>query len=351
MEPVRIGVIGCGVIGQHHLKAAKASPLVSLLAVADVRPEALERAAREFSVPRAYSSGEALLDDREVEAVVLALPTCWRTPLALKAFSAGKHVLTEKPVAMNADEVEQMILAKGSLVGACCSSRYRFLESSDAAERFVATGALGEIHAVRCHAIAPAGPPPKSTPPAWRLSRALNGGGIMMNWGCYDLDFLLGILGWKLQPRRALARCWPIAEQFASHVASGSDAESHVAAFVECEGGAAILYERAEYAVCRPEGTWQISGSRGTLHLKMSVSSDKVIARDSYDPASGVTPHILWQGSEDWAAVHNGPVLDFASAIRKNRLPKTSLEHALVVQKVTDAIYASAERGHAVEIP
>ena len=62
----------------------------------------------------------------------------------------------------------------------------------------------------------PAGLPPKNPPPAWRLRRDQNGGGILVNWGCYDLDYLFGLLDFRLTPRVALARTWPIGQPFAA---------------------------------------------------------------------------------------------------------------------------------------
>jgi len=66
--------------------------------------------------------------------------------------------------------------------------------------------------------------PPQNPPPPWRLSKAMNGGGILVNWGCYDLDYLLGITGWMIEPRLALARTWGVPETFAAYAAPGSDA-------------------------------------------------------------------------------------------------------------------------------
>lgn len=75
MEPVRLGVIGCGVIGSHHLTTAVDSPLLDLVAAADRIEQNRQRAAKQFQPKKVYSSGAEILDDAEVEAVVLAFPT------------------------------------------------------------------------------------------------------------------------------------------------------------------------------------------------------------------------------------------------------------------------------------
>ena len=350
MDPVRLGVIGCGVIAQHHLKAAKASPLIEVVAVADVREETARQTAAAFGVPTVYTNAKALLNDKRIEAVVLAVPAAPRMKLALKAFARGKHVLTEKPVAMNSREVRKLIAARGALVAGCCSSRMRFQPSAQAAAQYIASGALGTIRAVQCRCIGPDHGTPKGAPPAWRLIKSLNGGGILVNWGCYDLDYLLGLCGWTLKPSIVLAQTWTIAPELLSHVAPGSDAETYFASMIRCEGGEMISFERGEYCAAATEDSWRIVGSKASLRLHMIPAREKKILADESSPETGVSTRTLWQGEETWDNPLHSPVQDFAAAIREGRAPKTSLEQALVVQQITDAIYASAAKGRAVAI-
>ena len=353
MVPVRLGVIGCGVIGQQHLEAATDSPLTEVEAVADLRGEAARDAARKFGIKAAYDNAEALLNDPNVEAVVLAMPACSRTALAIQAFARNKHVLTEKPVAMNAREVEQMIRARGEkLVAACCSSRMRFFESAEAATKFVGSGALGDLRVIRCRALMSVNQPLDTSPPSWRLDKSLNGGGILANWGCYDLDYVLGITGWKLKPNLVLAKTWAIPDQFKPYVDAGSDAETHFVALIFCEGGCVIVFERAEYISARPEGVWEVVGNNGTLHLAMAADPARIVFDTLISVEDGLISKTIWQGRETngSAVTRIGPIEDFAVAVRERRSPKTGLEQALVVQKITDAILASAGSGQSAMI-
>ena len=350
MKQVNLGVIGCGVIGTVHIQNAVKSELINLVAVADQIEERTREAAKKFGIKKTYSSGEALLKDPNVEAVVLALPTGMRTSLALRAFSSGKHVLLEKPAAMNTSELKQMMNARGELICACCSSRYRFLESADFTTNFIAGGALGKLRIVRCRATSAARPCPEKTPPVWRVNKVLNGGGILVNWGPYDLDYLLGITGWSLKPKLVLAQTWPIPPQFECHVAPGSDAEEHFAAMICCQGGTVIMFERGEQVAAQSENAWQLIGTKGSLQLRMITEKGKKIVFDNSSTEKGVFSEVIWEGEEDSSLVHSGPVNDFARAIREKCHPKTGLEQALVIQEITDAIYASAEQGKAIEI-
>lgn len=350
MDPVRIGVIGCGVIGTHHLSTASKSESIELVAAADLIESYRTAAQEKFQPKKLYEHGEDLIADPDVEAVVLAFPTVGRTPLALKAFAAVKHVLTEKPVAMNIGEVRQMIAARGDLTAACCSSRYRFIQGADIVTDFIATGELGDLRVVRHRNLGACGKQPDSPRPAWRLRKSLNGGGILVNWGCYDLDYLLGITGWTLKPQTVFAQTWMVPPQFESHVAPNSDAETHYIALIRCAGGATISMERGEYMASQSENAWQIIGAKGSLKLQMTDSNPKRIVFDGSTTEDGMVQRVLWEGEEDRSMVHAGPLTDFAAAIREGRAPKTTLENALVMQQITDAVYASAESGEAVQI-
>ena len=350
MDMVRIGVIGCGVMGVRHLAAAAKSPLAEPFAAADVLKERAEAAAKEHGVSKVYGDGRELIADPDVDAVVLAMPTVHRDELAIEALEAGKHLLVEKPVAMNARAAERMIEARGDRVAACCSARFHAFKSARVAADFVATGVLGDLRVVHCRAYTPARGTPKKMPPAWRLIMALNGGGIMANWGCYDLDYLLGVCNWTLKPRLALAQTWQVPPRSRPNVAEGSDAETHAIALVLCDGGTVISFERGEYMPSPGIGAWQIVGTHGSLTLHMLYQDDKVLMHDDTTTEDGVVSKEVWRGDETWAEMQGFPLLDFVQAIVEGREPQTTLEKALVVQKITDAIYESADGGAAAEI-
>jgi len=350
MSKVRIGVIGCGVIGTLHLRAAAQSPLIDVVAVADLIEERRLRAAAEFGVPQVYSDGDTLLEESDAAGVVLAVPAGDRIEMPLHALERGKHVLIEKPVAMSGAMLQRYIDAQGDLVAGCCSSRFQAFPSTSAAADVVASGALGALRSIHCRAIVPAGPPPASPPPPWRLNRERNAGGILTNWGCYDLDYLMTITGWSLVPRTVLAMTWGVPEPFVPNVAPGSDAESHFSAFIACEGGTVITFERGEYVASAGESVWRIVGELGTLRLTMTRHAGEQLWLDQADAETGVVTRAFWEEADDWGRLHAGPIEDFAAAILEGRAPRTDLHRSMLVQRITDAIYASAASGKVVEI-
>ncbi|WP_167859331.1 Gfo/Idh/MocA family protein [Paenibacillus cymbidii] len=345
---VRLGIVGCGVIAGLHLKMAANHPWIEVVAVADIREEAARGLAEKFNIGTYYTDAEALIADPAVEGVLFALPPNIRAALALKALQAGKHVLLEKPTAMNESEIRELLAAQGDLVAACCSARLRFFEHARIAEETIAAGTLGELRVVRGHALFAANKAPEKMPPVWRLNRAINAGGILTNWGCYDIDYLLGVTGWSLVPETVLAQTWQIPPVIASHVpspAQGTDAETHAMAFIRCVNGAVIQLDRGEYMPARTAFDWQIIGTLGSLALEAEPDGSKRLTLDRLDPQLGVLSETLWHGVEDHNISHAGPIVDFATAIATGGQPKTSLRQSLQAQRITDAIYASADSG------
>lgn len=349
MKPVRLGVIGCGVIGNRaHITSATESDLCEMVAVADILKDRADTAAEKYNV-KAYYSGKELIEDDSIEAVSLALPAGVRTPLALRAIRAGKHVLIEKPIASTRFEVDQMEQLRGDLTVACCSSRFTFNTLANEARKCVESGALGDLRIVRCRAIIPAGKAPDKEPPPWRESHSLNGGGYLVNWGCYDLDFLMYICGWGLKPETVYAQTWPIAPELAARVAPTSDADAHFTAMIRCNGGAVISFERAEFSATAKDEQWIIIGSKGSLRMRMLAGKEEELLLDKADPQEGTTTECIWKG--DTNGSHNLHMMEnFAKTIRGEAKIRTGLDRAGTMQSITDAIYASARTGNAISI-
>ncbi len=359
MRPVRFGLIGCGVIGKGHLKMMLALPQqIELVAVADLlesrRAEAaavIQQQAGEEAAARTstYVDDDELLADERIDAVAVALPTGVRDAVVQKALKLGRHVLFEKPPALHATTIERFMALQDGRIASCGSCRVTYAPSVQAVGRFIAEGGLGPIRVVRIRATKAAGGPPRNPPPPWRQSFALNGGGILVNWGIYDFNYMMELTNWQLKPVAAMAQCWPIAPVYDDRVAACSDADSHFTAMIRCEGGEAIVFERGEFMPVRTEQQWQIVGTEGTLTMTMMGGKDSVVQLDRADRQQGVVSEALWRGNDSF----NGMIAhyeDFAAAIHDGHAPRGNLEQCLVMQKVFDAIYTSARGRHSVSI-
>ena len=344
MKPFRIAIIGCGVVGRMHLREALTVPGCELAAVYDLDPHAASSVARAHGIARSGTDATEAFADPAIDGVVLALPTALRQEPALRALAAGKHLLLEKPMGMDAAEVAALLHARGRATVACCSARMSLMTHARRAQAAYAAGALGSLRSIHCWATSPLGGRPTTPPPAWRVSRTLNGGGILMNWGVYDLDFLLGLSGWQLRPVAVSARRWSVADHAADRVAPGSDGETHLAAFIRFACGAALVYERGEFTAAPARQEWQVMGDRGALRLNL-FDAKATAWIDRADPDTGVATSVLHSDPNSTEEFMVGPLADWVQAARDGRRPQTGLEEALILTRLTDAIYRSAREG------
>ena len=102
MADIGIGIIGAGRVATYHLQALAKTPEASVIAIYDVVPERASETAAAYDVPHVAPTLEALLDRREIDAVIVATPPVAHREHTTMALAAGKHVLCEKPFALDA---------------------------------------------------------------------------------------------------------------------------------------------------------------------------------------------------------------------------------------------------------
>ena len=347
---VGIGVVGCGVIGPAHLRQLVGYAPARLRAVADLLDDRLAAAATAFAPERTYRSGAELIDDPEVDAVILALPAEPRYELALRALRAGKHLLLEKPVARSVEEVDAYrALARPGQLVAAASSRFRFTRSYPALRRALDAPGLRPIRQIVHEGTRPSPERPASPPPAWRLSNRQNGGGIMSNWGCYDLDYLLSLLEPGDAPVEVSAAWRGIPDAITRWVAEGSDAETLVTALIRFSSGVTVVLNRGEYLpTAAPRNATTILGDAASVSCAISAGSEPFTVT-RYDEA-GVATEPFWSEPDDFEVIHRGVTRDFVDAIVTGRDPATGLGRARVVQLITDTIYRSARERRSVAL-
>lgn len=349
--PVGLGVVGCGVIGTQHVRVAAALPCASPRAVLDLERDRSEALAAAHGVPRVCGDLEEMLALPEIEAVVMAVPAAFRMPLSRQVLAAGRHLLLEKPVAMNADEVRRLASWRGpDQVVACCTARFRCLGSFGPVRKVLEGGRLGLPRGTVFRALVSAPPRPDVLPPAWRLQSRLNGGGVLMNWGCYDLDYLLGMWPEPLVPHTVCARMWGLGPDYQDFVVPASDGETHVTAWIECADGFQISYERGEYHPGPRRAEFQVFGDRGSLDLTMVPNRGQVDTLWRSDDAAGCVSETVQCHPDRAADLHSGVVEDFCRAVRSGSKPAAGLEFSFRVQATLDAMYRSAQAGCPVEV-
>lgn len=188
---LRWGVLGPGGIAQDWVSTVHRHTDQRVIAVASRSMERSRAFAARHRIPHAFEGYEALLASPEVDVVYVAAPHAQHRPLALAAIAAGKHVLIEKPMALDAEEAEEIAAAaKGAGVFAMEAMWTRYLPQSDLVARLLADGVVGDVRTVTADL-------------GWRWEYApgdarfdpMIGGGVMIDAGVYPLWFAHSILG------------------------------------------------------------------------------------------------------------------------------------------------------------
>jgi predicted dehydrogenase len=190
-DAIRTGIIGAGWPGQAHAKGYLASGGYKLLAVADLIPSRRREMMDQFKIPREFATWEELINDKELDAVSVCLPTHLHAAATLAALRAGKHVICERPPTLSAAEAKRIDTAatKAQKVVLYGMQR-RFGGPEMAAKQAIIKGYAGNVyHArtvwTRTRAV------PIGT--GWFTDREKSGGGALMDLGSAMLD-----LGWYL---------------------------------------------------------------------------------------------------------------------------------------------------------
>jgi predicted dehydrogenase len=200
---MKIGVLGLGFMGSTHLKALKNIPQAELAMVADLDEKRLTGdlsgiqgniggpgEKMDFSSLQRYTDLKTAVQDPAVEAVDICLPTSFHADVTIRALEAGKHVLVEKPMALDGASVDRMIEVAGKSGRVLMTAQVlRFFPAYRVMADTVKSGKLGPVHAAifrrRCAA-------PDWSP--WMDKKDISGGGVF-DLLIHDVDFCLHMFG------------------------------------------------------------------------------------------------------------------------------------------------------------
>ena len=194
MEKINLGIVGLGFIGKIHLKNCLKIKSVKVTAVADVSKKAL-KFAQELGVKQLFTDYHKLLDQPNINAVVVSLPTHLHASCAIEAAEKGKHIFLEKPLARNPKEGEKIVsAARKNDVKLMVGYPFRFHPNFENLKKKIESGALGEIQVAHAVNIG-AGPffhrAEKVIPrpvPEWWFNKELSGGGALLDLGSHMIN-------------------------------------------------------------------------------------------------------------------------------------------------------------------
>jgi predicted dehydrogenase len=287
----------------------------------------------------------ALIRRPEVEAVYIATPPHLHCLMMVAAIEAGKHVICEKPFVMNLgelDDIERALQGRPGVKVASCSSRFQVCPPVREAREVIGQGRLGKLMRVRlCYGM----PPPVSLDklPVWKRARDTGGGGVVMDWGVYDLDWLRFLLGALFAPVEIFGRtdCW-------AHEEAGL--ETSFSAEILCRSGLTIGWERRSEQG-PPFQRVELRGTACGLDLPfMPGGTPAALTRHWYAEDRSLHSEVISRPVGDWGEILAFPILDLADAVAGERDVASPPAGARLIHSVIEALYASASSGKSVPV-
>ena len=324
VNTLKWGLIGCGDISRKRVAPALRDAADSkLVAVTRRQAHLAESFAKECGAARWYSDREALLQDEEINAVYIATPVHLHAEQTIAAAEAGKHVLCEKPMAMNVAECDRMIDACDANKVKLGIAYYRhFYPVISRIKQIIETGEIGTPVLAQINAFEWFDPP-ADHPRAWLLKEKLSGGGPMFDFGCHRIEVLLNLFGPPAEVRGLTTNAL-----FAREVE-----DTGAALFSFASGSSATL--TVSHAAREPQDTLNIFASEGSIQVpvlndgRMHIITDKAKRDEALPPP---------------ANLHQPLIEDFVAAVLTDREPAVNGALGRTVAMIEEEIYGQRPR-------
>lgn len=357
MADVKVALVGCGGIANgKHMPALAKLKNVKMVAFCDIVEERATKAAAEYGdvgKSQVYTDYRKLLEDKSIDVVHVCTPNASHADISIAAMEAGKHVMSEKPMAKTAADARRMVEAAkrtGKKLTVGYQSRYR--SDSQHLKQLIQKGGLGEIYYARAHAIR------RRAVPTWGvfLNEEQQGGGPLIDIGTHALDLTLwlmdnykpvsvtGSVYRKLADKKNAANAWGPWDPKKFTV------EDSAFGFIKMENGATILLESSwalntldvDEAKCTLCGTEGGADMKGGLRLNGEQFSRLWETKVELGAGGAAFYEGASEKPEDFEA------RQWIEAVVRDKQPTVLPEQACVVSEILEAIYTSSKSGKTV---
>jgi len=344
---IRIGLIGAGANTRlRHIPGLRAIDGVEITAVCNRRPESTIAAAREYNIARTYLTWEQVVADDEVDAIVIGTWPYLHCPITIAALQAGKHVLTEARLAMNAAEAHHMLKAAkqhAHLITQVVPSPFG-LKGHEVMKELIASGYLGELREVHVFSFNAALADPDA-PLSWRQDATLSGYNMLTLGIVHET-----LMRWTPPPVEVFAQVHahcPSRIDPASGVRRGVGTPDSVQVLAVLKNGARATYHFSGMTPFGQTANIQLFGSDGVLCY--DLGADRILGASR---RSGVTAAKMAELQEipipEGKARAWSVEADFIAAIREQKpIEFTTFEAGVAYMEFTEA--AARKRANALK--
>ncbi len=351
---IKVGIIGCGGIANgKHMPSLQRVADCEMVAFCDIIPERAEKAAKEFGTPDAkvYTDYKELLKDESIEVVHVCTPNRSHSFITVDALDSGKHVMCEKPMAINSEEAQKMLdAAKRSGKKLTIGYQSRFRPDAQFLKKEAEDGTFGDIYYAKATALR------RRAVPTWGvfLNEYEQGGGPLIDIGTHALDLTLWTMN-NYKPKYCVGTAYHKlnADTNQGNMWGNWDPEKFTVedsafGFIVMENGATIVLESAwalntldvREAVTSVCGTLAGADMMNGLRINGIRNGRQYVLEPNFK-AGGVAFN---EGKKTESAADCEERL-WIEAIRNDTTPTTLPEQAFCVTRILEGIYESAKTG------
>jgi predicted dehydrogenase len=358
MKQIGVAIVGCGGISlQNHLPGLAMCPETKVVALCDADAGTLQRASQQTGITAISTKYQEIVTRDDVHAVIIATPNIVHSPIALAAIAAGKHVLCEKPIAMNyAEAVGMYEAAEKAGVRHMTAFTYRFVPAMRYLAHLVKTGALGQPYHFRSCRLQDWG----TRNLGWRQVAKLAGTGELGDMLSHRIDFSHLLVG---RMTRLVANTRRF---FDDRGGKPSDLEDWVAIIADYASGATGVLESSKVASGRNE-SWrsqdyvEVTGSEASFVFFTGKWNELQTGKAGGPGLETITiPEEFWRWPGSPRDPHQGDPLvtfrydqnfEFIDAIRNQRPCSPSFYDGMLAQQVMDSAVISANEKRWIDLP
>lgn len=351
MEAVQVGIIGTGSISTYHMEGYQRLSGVKVVAVCDTNRERAEKFAEKYGVPCVFTDYRELLKLNEIQAVSITTWNDCHAQISIDALRAGKNVLCEKPLAINAKEAELMVQAAketGRLL--MVGFVRRFGQNTKMVKEFVDKGILGDIYYAKISYIRRWG-----NPGGWFSDKKRSGGGPVIDLGVHIIDLIWYLAG-KPKAVSVYASAFHklglrpeirgMQKYNSSDYSEYNDVEDCAAAMIKFENGMTVFFETS-WVLNVKEDLVQVQLFGDKAGAQLEPSFELYETKENYMVN---TAPVITEDNSSFVTNFNEEIKHFIDCVRDKKECINPAEDGLKLMKIISAIYESAETGHEVLI-
>ena len=360
---LQLGIIGCGGVAnmKHMPTLVKFSNMAEMVAFCDIIYDRAVAAAKIYGTPKSktYTDYKELLNDDSIDAVHILTPNMAHRAITIDAFSAGKHVLCEKPMAATSSDAKAMLKAyKKSGKKFTIGYQNRFRNDVQTVYNACRQGTLGDIYFAKAHALR------RRAVPTWGVFMDKNkqGGGPLIDIGTHALDITLWLMN-NYKPKSITGSVfYKMADKTEGNVfgpwdTSSFDVEDSAFGFIKMENGATIYLEASWIlnSTDTREAATTLCGTEGGVEMKgLDPDSYEIVFNSAKygrlleEKPSNLGSIAFFKAFEE--SVAEKEARQWLSSIINDTEPLVKPEQSLVVTQILEAIYLSAKTGKMIEL-